>query len=133
MGSLVLLGAGVLRATYPRVFPGGRRRVKIGPPTEFAPGTSTYFDDGRFFVFADEEGIWAISAICTHLGCIVRPSRDGFVCPCHGSRFDAAGAVTKGPAPKGLVWLAVEPQPDGGLAVNAAKAVNAGDKVERPT
>jgi nitrite reductase/ring-hydroxylating ferredoxin subunit len=45
-------------------------------------------------------GLSALSAVCTHLGCLVHwnnaeKSRD---CPCHGSRFDPSGRVLNGPA-----------------------------------
>jgi ubiquinol-cytochrome c reductase iron-sulfur subunit len=45
-------------------------------------------------------------AICTHLGCVpVGESGDfdGWFCPCHGSHYDTAGRIRKGPAPKNLV------------------------------
>ena len=45
--------------------------------------------------------------VCTHLGCIVKATPEGFACPCHGSGFAKDGAVTKGPAPKPLPWLKV--------------------------
>ena len=46
----------------------------------------------------------AFSSTCTHNGCQVPvPNASGvIVCPCHGSRFDATGKVTKGPAKKDL-------------------------------
>jgi len=40
----------------------------------------------------------ALSLACTHLGCTVKVSGEGLICPCHGSRFSAAGEVAKGPA-----------------------------------
>lgn len=41
--------------------------------------------------------------LCTHLGCIPTAAPGGFVCPCHGSRFDWAGRVAKdSPAPLNL-------------------------------
>jgi ubiquinol-cytochrome c reductase iron-sulfur subunit len=50
---------------------------------------------------------WLIMvANCTHLGCIpVGESGDygGWACPCHGSQFDTAGRIRKGPAPTNLV------------------------------
>jgi Rieske Fe-S protein len=39
-----------------------------------------------------------LSLTCTHLGCRVTATEDGFACPCHGSCFDREGRVTRGPA-----------------------------------
>jgi len=70
--------------------------------------------DFRDFVAADSrisapEGgkkEWAIvAANCTHLGCVptkVESGLEGWVCPCHGSKFDVLGRVMKGPAPTNL-------------------------------
>lgn len=45
----------------------------------------------------------ALNGICTHEGCIVaQHARPLFVCPCHGSRYTATGAVVQGPAPASL-------------------------------
>ncbi|MFQ5772878.1 MAG: ubiquinol-cytochrome c reductase iron-sulfur subunit [Kiloniellaceae bacterium] len=51
-----------------------------------------------------------VIGICTHLGCIPKGQRpgdprgqwDGWFCPCHGSHYDTAGRIRKGPAPKNL-------------------------------
>ncbi len=48
--------------------------------------------------------------VCTHLGCIPLsgagefggPGGGGWFCPCHGSHYDTAGRIRKGPAPKNL-------------------------------
>jgi ubiquinol-cytochrome c reductase iron-sulfur subunit len=43
--------------------------------------------------------------VCTHLGCIPLGQKgdyDGWFCPCHGSHYDTAGRIRKGPAPKNL-------------------------------
>jgi Rieske Fe-S protein len=44
------------------------------------------------------------SAVCTHAGCTVRfvAVGSGYACPCHGSKYDDAGAVTQGPATRPL-------------------------------
>src|ERR1044072_1760810 len=43
------------------------------------------------------------SSVCPHAGCNVSSVENGnIVCPCHGRRFDLAGAVVKGPAPTPL-------------------------------
>jgi cytochrome b6-f complex iron-sulfur subunit len=39
---------------------------------------------------------------CTHQGCAVSVEENGFICPCHGARFDNIGQVTKGPAEENL-------------------------------
>jgi cytochrome b6-f complex iron-sulfur subunit len=50
----------------------------------------------------------AFSAVCTHAGCTVAPQGDTYVCPCHGSTYDAAtGAVISGPAPAPLAAFPV--------------------------
>jgi len=55
---------------------------------------------------------WLITmGICTHLGCVPlgaaegenRGEFGGYFCPCHGSHYDTAGRIRKGPAPKNLV------------------------------
>jgi len=49
-------------------------------------------------------GLVALSAVCTHLGCIVQWEKDKqyFLCPCHAGHFSADGDVTAGPPPKPL-------------------------------
>ena len=55
----------------------------------------------------DEEGRWLVQiGVCTHLGCV--PIGDGagdyqgWFCPCHGSHYDTAGRIRRGPAPLNL-------------------------------
>lgn len=55
----------------------------------------------------DDAGEWLVMiGVCTHLGCV--PLGDGagefngWFCPCHGSHYDIAGRIRKGPAPKNL-------------------------------
>jgi len=68
---------------------------------------------------------YAIKAECTHLGCLVQedvalPGPGGFACPCHGSKYDAMGAVTRGPAPAPLgIARATAREPDGALLMSA--------------
>ena len=54
---------------------------------------------------------WLVTlGVCTHLGCIplgaaageVKGEFDGYFCPCHGSHYDVAGRIRKGPAPSNL-------------------------------
>ena len=49
----------------------------------------------------------ALSAVCTHLGCIVKwdPNKKALLCPCHLAHYDLNGNVKSGPAPKPLFTL----------------------------
>lgn len=61
------------------------------------------FNSGKFYLSVLEDGgILAISVKCTHLGCIVQPNKDGFLCPCHASAFDKFGEVLSPPATRAL-------------------------------
>lgn len=57
-----------------------------------------------------------LSLTCTHLGCRVTATEEGFACPCHGSTFDRHGQVTHGPAPAPLARLPFS-QKDGLLRI----------------
>lgn len=70
------------------------------------PGKSTavtQLEDGRFA---------ALDLTCTHLGCRVKATENGFTCPCHGSRFDSRGRVLTGPAAAPLHQLAAHVRDD---------------------
>ncbi len=61
------------------------------------------FNSGKFYLSVFENGgMLAISIKCTHLGCIVQPDNDGFLCPCHASAFDKHGEVVSPPATRAL-------------------------------
>jgi glycine/D-amino acid oxidase-like deaminating enzyme/nitrite reductase/ring-hydroxylating ferredoxin subunit len=70
---------------------------------EIAPGSGAILRRGteRTAIYRDETGgVHAVSARCTHLGCLVRfnGAERSWDCPCHGSRFDVDGGVLEGPA-----------------------------------
>lgn len=126
--ALGVAAAGVFRLPSPTVLPGPVRRYKIGRPEEFPVGGVKRFEKENFFVFHDPDGIYAVSAVCTHLGCTVAQSADGFACPCHGSQFDPTGKVVGGPAPRPLPWLEVSRAADGQLIVLADNEVPEGTR-----
>jgi ubiquinol-cytochrome c reductase iron-sulfur subunit len=53
-----------------------------------------------------EDGVWLVQmGICTHLGCVPLGEQGdfgGWFCPCHGSHYDTAGRIRRGPAPRNL-------------------------------
>src|SRR6202163_4804537 len=68
---------------------------------------------GKIAVYRDERGdVHRLSAVCTHLYCIVRwnDTERTWDCPCHGSRFDPYGKVVNGPAIVGLSPVSQEPK-----------------------
>ncbi|MGW7352308.1 FAD-dependent oxidoreductase [Streptomyces sp. NPDC054784] len=79
----------------------------VDSPDEILPGTGAIVRIGgrRCAVHRTAEGeIRALSARCTHLGCLVRfnDAEGAWECPCHGSRFDVDGSVLQGPATRPL-------------------------------
>jgi len=117
---------GALKLPMPRVLPEAGSRFRIGPPGDFVVGTERVFKDRNVLVRSTQQGISAVSMICTHLGCVTARGEDGFHCPCHGSKFGANGEVLGGPAPRGLRWLAVSRAADGNLVVDMRREVDAG-------
>jgi|SRR6056297_775582 len=122
-----VLGVSFLRQ-FTRRLGKGNRRVKVGKLNDFPVDTYTFVEDQKIFVYRDHEGMRAVSAVCTHLGCIVQHTEDGFECPCHGSCYDNKGEVTSGPAPTPLVWYRVAKAPDGTFIVNLDQKTDASEK-----
>lgn len=85
--------------------------------------------DANVFICQDSEGFYAIDVRCTHLQCDVAPKnkadvRQGFLCPCHGSTFDANGDHPTAPAPKPLTHYLLCAQPSGALVVDTTIIVD---------
>jgi nitrite reductase/ring-hydroxylating ferredoxin subunit len=120
---------GMLRLPKAAVLPSPSKKFRINLPDTLAAG-EPYVPPGRqVAIFRDAEGIHAVSTVCTHLGCVVKPNPEGFECPCHGSRFTHDGGVTKGPAPRALPWLQVSSK-GGVLIVDEGTAVPAGTRIK---
>jgi cytochrome b6-f complex iron-sulfur subunit len=127
-GALVVWTGALARFTMPSLLTQETKQLKLGMPGDFPPGTTKPFTDDRVVLFSDNEGFYAISTTCTHLGCVVKWSGDEFHCPCHGSQFDQSGGIIKGPAPKGLVWHKIERLSSGQLAIDLNSSVKTGTK-----
>jgi nitrite reductase/ring-hydroxylating ferredoxin subunit len=128
---LTLLFAAIGSARLPRaaVVPSPSRKFRVTLPETLLPG-QPYLPPGRAVaMLRDADGVYAISRVCTHLGCLVKTEPDGFSCPCHGSRFGGDGAVLRGPAPKALPWLAVSRVGGETYLVDESQIVAPGTKV----
>lgn len=89
--------------------------VELGPIEHFESGTSRTVMMGveKVLVVRTIEGtFYAVSSVCTHLGCSIRLEQSGgrseFACNCHDSRFDLDGVNLSGPAPGPLERFRVE-------------------------
>jgi len=85
----------------------GDRLVRVGPLDELRIGEARLVRHGVspfFIVRLDAIRVVALSAVCTHVRCILDFDRErrGLVCPCHDGRFDLAGNVLSGPPPRAL-------------------------------
>ena len=80
---------------------------EISSVEELAPHTGAIMRQGarKVAVYRNQQGaLQEFSALCPHLGCVVHwnDTEKSWDCPCHGSRFEATGAVLNGPAVTGL-------------------------------
>jgi Rieske Fe-S protein len=85
----------------------GERVIPAGPAGGYAAdGVYPRFHDQGFFIIRQGQTLFALSAICTHRKCkLIAEPDNSFYCKCHGSTFDPAGRVTRGPARRDLPVL----------------------------
>jgi cytochrome b6-f complex iron-sulfur subunit len=95
-------------------------------PDYYPPGSVTLIPEKKTYIVHDEKGIYAMSAICTHLGCTVNWQRNDleYQCPCHGSVYDSVGTNIAGPAPSPLARLEIKIQKNKRLVVDTKKIVD---------
>lgn len=129
---LELTGSGALLATftggalltlnylYPNVLFEPSTVFIAGRPDDYAMNSVTQLTAQKTLILRTKRGFQALSAVCTHLGCITRWVEDQGViaCPCHGSKFRVDGDVIDGPAPKPLPQLMISLNDNGELLVN---------------
>lgn len=114
IGFLSLLGAIVayILPSERRGFNPARHRVRVACAEEIplGKGKQVIFDGEPVWVLHLRAGFVALSAVCTHKGCIVNwdEKRLTLTCPCHAGLFDANGNVLAGPPRRPLPHLHVE-------------------------
>jgi len=143
-----------LKFIYPNATYEDPLAFKADPPTTYAVGSPTVLIDKRVVINHDPNGFYAISLICTHLGCTPRyfqdvtsdlvdagtsiskdpdtgqlatkanPALPGFKCPCHGSRYFRDAINFFGPAPRPMDRVHLEVAPDGKLLIDRSVIVD---------
>jgi cytochrome b6-f complex iron-sulfur subunit len=115
---------GAIRLMVPRVLYEQPSAFKAGRPEDYIVGevNEKYKDEFRVWIVREAEGFYALSAICTHLGCTPRwLASDGkFKCPCHGSGYHKDGVNFEGPTPRPLERLKISFSDDGQILVDRA-------------
>ena len=129
-----------LRSLVPNVLYEPPQKFKIGTPDQFGEGAK-FLEEKRLYIFRNKNTFYAMSAVCTHLGCTVKMERLNqpkkvksgsreieeiaeFRCPCHGSKYYGDGTNYSGPAPKPLACFKLELAPeDGQLIVDLSETV----------
>jgi cytochrome b6-f complex iron-sulfur subunit len=130
LGALGIAGLGSVVVTYQYFSP----NVLFEPPTTFRAGNPglfpinsvTYLQDQQVYIARTSQGFYAVSAVCTHLGCITawHPEHDLIECPCHGSKFTPDGTKVAGPAPRPLPHFSITLTADGELLVDKLNIVS---------
>jgi cytochrome b6-f complex iron-sulfur subunit len=133
------LGIGYILFLYPPAGGGGDYSTagdKLGNPQNFNDWIATHDagdralcqgigGDATWLIINEEKKLetFAVSAICTHLGCVVPWVRNSnkYICPCHGSQYDFTGKVIRGPAPLSLALAHVEDVGDGKISLRKWK------------
>ncbi len=129
-GFTVFVGGGIVnmgRFMVPKVLYEPSETFIAGYPEEYPEGTvdTRFVKDYRVWIIhhgdpiTDKKGIYALIAVCTHLGCTPRWVQEEkvFQCGCHGSVFDVEGNSIAGPAPSPLWRALIRLTHDGRLEV----------------
>ena len=96
----------VFRYLAPRSDALGAKKIEFAA-SELPEGEAKFFEyagASAVLVKTGAGAIIALSAVCTHLGCIVQWEKDkqSFLCPCHAGRYSPDGVVLSGPPPRPL-------------------------------
>jgi len=100
---------------------------RAGDPDLYTVNSVTFLQEQQVYIVRTEVGFYAISAVCTHLGCITqwKPEANMIVCPCHGSKFQSNGMKIEGPATRHQPHYAINLTADGELQVDKLQIIKA--------
>jgi cytochrome b6-f complex iron-sulfur subunit len=125
-----------LRFFFPRILYEPAQRFLAGKPEDYQVGevSTRLKKEQRVWIIRNTEGLYALIAICTHLGCtpIWWPTELRFKCPCHGSNFLRNGTNVAGPAPVPLFRAAILLDVAGNIVVDKSQQENQPGKRDKP-
>lgn len=126
MLNLILAALSSVRYLVPNVLYEPLRLFKLKKPEDYPDNAFTFVEEQKVFIVKKEGTIGAVSGVCTHLGCTVNWSNTSgtFLCPCHGSVFNAKGKNITGPAPSPLQWYQVSLGKDRRIIVDMDEVVS---------
>ena len=131
LGALGVAGLGGAALTYqyfsPNVLFEPSTTFRAGNPDLYPANSVTILQDQQVYIVRTPDGFYAVSAVCTHLGCVTqwKPEANMIACPCHGSKFEPNGKKIEGPAPRPLPHFSVTLTADGELLVDKLQVIKA--------
>ena len=129
LGALGIAGLGSAALTYqyfsPNVLFEPSTTFRAGNPDLYPVNSVTFLQDQQVYIVRTPEGFFAVSAVCTHLGCVTqwKAEANQIACPCHGSKFKSDGTKVEGPAPRPLPHFLITLSPDGELVVDKMEMI----------
>jgi nitrite reductase/ring-hydroxylating ferredoxin subunit len=127
LGAVAIAGAGSAVFGYAFLSPNALYEpspiVDAGKPDRYPLDSVTPDAASGLYIVHRPEGIYTLSAVCTHLGCLTawKPELGIIACPCHGSKFRTDGTKIEGPAPRPLPWLRTWVSDDGDLLIDRSE------------
>ena len=130
--SMLAAATATTRFMFPNVLFEPPPTFKAGYPSEIQVGQVDERFKQRFAVWlvrtafdtdAKAEGVYALSTVCTHLGCTPNwlEAEQKFKCPCHGSGYYKSGINFEGPTPRPLERYAISLADDGQILVDKSR------------
>ena len=123
--SMLAAATATTRFMFPNVLFEPPPTFKAGFPNEIQVGQVDERFKQRFAIWLvrEPEGIYALSTVCTHLGCTPNwlETEQKFKCPCHGSGYYKTGVNFEGPTPRPLERYAISLADDGQILVDKSR------------
>lgn len=108
--------------SLPNVLFEPKQTFRAGYPSDYQDGevSTRYKDAHGVWIVRNSKEIYALLAVCTHLGCTPNwlPNENKFKCPCHGSGYYRSGINFEGPAPRPLARMKITQAADGEIIVD---------------